>query len=304
MRFANRKSKSVLATRRDNKGYLYVAPFALGFIFLVLFPMIQSFIYSFNDLLFDGQVHLNFSGLANYRRALFEDVEYRQLLLSAVRDMALSVPVILVFSMIVAVFLNKNFPGRAVFQIIFFIPVIVSSGIIPELFKNDLVRTAIVSAPTVSEEAVSSFDTSSMSALLISLNIPVALVNYIMQAIENILEIVNSSGIQILVFTMGLKSISPSLYEASSIEGATAWESFWKITLPMILPQFVVNLTYTVIDSFVNNNNKIMQSINVYNYSKFDFGYAASLAWMYFAIILVILGVFVELVNLFSRHYK
>ena len=117
MRFANRKSKSVLATRRDNKGYLYVAPFALGFIFLVLFPMIQSFIYSFNDLLFDGQVHLNFSGLANYRRALFEDVEYRQLLLSAVRDMALSVPVILVFSMIVAVFLNKNFPGRAVFQI-------------------------------------------------------------------------------------------------------------------------------------------------------------------------------------------
>ena len=147
-----------------------------------------------------------------YRRALFEDVEYRQLLLSAVRDMALSVPVILVFSMIVAVFLNKNFPGRAVFQIIFFIPVIVSSGIIPELFENDLVRTAIVSAPTVSEEAVSSFDTSSMSALLISLNIPVALVNYIMQAIGNILEIVNSSGIQILVFTMGLKSISPSLY--------------------------------------------------------------------------------------------
>ncbi len=200
MRFANRKSKSVLATRRDNKGYLYVAPFALGFIFLVLFPMIQSFIYSFNDLLFDGQVHLNFSGLANYRRALFEDVEYRQLLLSAVRDMALSVPVILVFSMIVAVFLNKNFPGRAVFQIIFFIPVIVSSGIIPELFKNDLVRTAIVSAPTVSEEAVSSFDTSSMSALLISLNIPVALVNYIMLAIENILEIVNSSGIDFGVY--------------------------------------------------------------------------------------------------------
>lgn len=304
MRFANRKSKSALATRRDNKGYLYVAPFALGFIFLVLFPMIQSFIYSFNDLLFDGQVHMTFTGLANYRRALFEDVEYRQLLLSAVRDMALSVPVILVFSMIVAVFLNKNFPGRAAFQIIFFIPVILSSGIIPGLFEEDLVRTAIVSAPAVSEEAASSFDTSSMSALLISLNIPVALVNYIMQAIGNILEIVNSSGIQILVFTMGLKSISPSLYEASSIEGATAWESFWKITLPMILPQFAVNLTYTVIDSFVNNNNKIMQSINAYNYSKFDFGYAASLAWMYFAIILVILGVFVGLVNVFSRHYK
>ena len=72
----------------------------------------------------------------------------------------------------------------------------------------------------------------------------------------------------------------------------------------MILPQFVVNLTYTVIDSFVNNNNEIMQSINAYNYSRFDFGYAASLAWMYFAIILIILGVFVGLVNLFSRHYK
>ncbi len=103
---------------------------------------------------------------------------------------------------------------------------------------------------------------------------------------------------------MGLKSISPSLYEASSIEGATAWESFWKITLPMILPQFVVNLTYTVIDSFVNNNNKIMQSINAYNYSKFHFGSDASRASMYLAISLGMVGVIVGLVNLFSRHYK
>lgn len=304
MKLMNGKNKSRLTARQDNKGYIYVAPFALGFIFLILFPMIKSLAYSFNQLTFDGRVHLTFSGTENYYRALFEDTEYRQMLLSSLLDMALSVPVILVFSMIVAVFLNKKFPGRSVFQIIFFIPVIVSSGILPELFSDDLVRTAIVNAPSASGEAVGSFDTSGMTALLINLNIPNGMAEYITQAISNILDIVNSSGIQILVFTMGLKSISPQLYEASSIEGATAWESFWKITLPMILPQFTVNLTYTVIDSFVNNNNEIMQSINAYNYSKFDFGYAASLAWMYFVIILLILGAFIGLLRLFAYRYN
>ncbi len=304
MKIKTARKQSMLKTRRDRMGYLYVAPFALGFIMLILFPMVQSFIYSFNTLSFDGRVSLSFSGLDNFKRALFEDVDYRELLLNAVGDMSLSVPVILIFSLIVAVFLNNKFPGKSVFQIIFFIPVILSSGILPGLMEGDLVRSAVINASSAAGDSAVTFDTSNMSAILIDLNLPETIVKYLMYAITNILEIINSSGIQILVFTMGLKSIPGQLYEAAYVEGATPWESFWKITLPMILPQFTVNVVYTVIDAFVNNSNAVMQSINSYNFSKFDFGYAASLAWMYFAIILLVLAVFVGIVRLLSRNYR
>jgi len=304
MKFKGQEKQSLLISKRERQGYFFTAPFAIGFFLLILFPMLKSFIYSFNTFEFDGSVKLIFCGLENYRRALMVDTEYRQLLLETVGNMALSVPVILVFSMIVAVFLNNNFHGRSAFQIIFFIPVIVSSGIIPMLFENDIIRNSIINAASAAGDKVSSFDTSGMTTMLLDFNLPSTLVKYLMYAIANILEIVNSSGIQILVFTMGLKAIPRQLYEASSIEGATGWENFWKITLPMIMPQFIVNITYTVIDAFVNNTNPIMESINTYNYSKFDFGYAAGLAWMYFVIILVVLAVFTGLSNLFSRRYQ
>lgn len=300
----SKKNKSLLISRRERKGYLYVAPFAIGFVFLILTPLFQSLLYSFNNLVFDGEVNLNFVGLENYKRALLVDTEFRQILLESVGDVALSVPIILIFSMLVAVFLNGDFVGRSVFQLVFFIPVIVSSGILPELFAGDLVRSSIINASSMTgSETVSTFDTSAMTAILLNMNLPQKFVEYIMYAITNILEIINSSGIQILVFIIALKAIPRSLYEASSIEGATAWESFWKITFPMVMPQMIVNVTYTIIDAFVNNMNPIIQSINHYSFVKFEFGYAAGLAWLYFVIILVVLGIFVGAVSKFSRRY-
>lgn len=306
MKLKKRDKQSLLISRRERLGYVFVAPFAIGFLLLMLYPMLQSLIYSFCELVFDGSVSLKFIGLKNYKDAFLVDTEYRQLLLDSVRDMALSVPVILIFSLLVAVFLNKNFVGKSVYQIIFFIPVILSSGILPGLFENDLIRSSIINASSAAGtgEAAATFDVSEMTEMLISMNLPETLAEYIMYGISNILEIINSSGIQILVFTMALKSIPAPLYEASDIEGATAWENFWKITLPMIMPQMLVNVTYTVIDAFVNNTNPIMQSINAYNYSKFNFGYAAGLAWAYFVIILAVLVVFAGLVNLFAKRYQ
>ena len=232
------------------------------------------------------------------------DTEYRELLVSSVGSMLISVPIILIFSAVVAVFLNGTFPGRSVYQIIFFIPVIVSSGILPDLLSSDMIRQSIINvASTTTSETVSSFDTTEMTSLLMNLNFPAGFVNYIMYAITNILEVVNSSGIQILVFLIALKSIPKSLYEASSIEGATAWESFWRITFPMILPQALVNVTYTIIDAFVNNVNPVMESISEYNYVRFQFGYAAGLSWAYFLIILVITFVLTGILRKAIRHY-
>lgn len=300
----HRRKPSALIYRRERKGYWFVAPFAIGFFLFILFPMLQSLIYSFNNVSFDGALHLDFIGLENYRRAFLVDTEYRELLVSSVGSMLISVPIILIFSAVVAVFLNGTFPGRSVYQIIFFIPVIVSSGILPELLSSDMIRQSIINvASTTTSETVSSFDTTEMTSLLMNLNFPAGFVNYIMYAITNILEVVNSSGIQILVFLIALKSIPQSLYEASSIEGATAWESFWRITFPMILPQALVNVTYTIIDAFVNNVNPVMESISEYNYVRFQFGYAAGLSWAYFLIILVITFVLTGILRKAIRHY-
>jgi len=296
--------QSRLVRKREIKGLIFVAPFIIGFFGFVFFPMIQSLIYSFNDLKFEGNVFLDFVGIENYKRAFLVDTDFRELLVESITTMLVNVPIILIFSMLVAIFLNGKFAGQGTFQMIFFIPVIVSAGIIPQLFENDIVRRTIINASSMSGEETSVFNATLIGDLFMQMNLPSKFVEYIMYAITNILEVINSSGIQILVFLIALKSIPKSLYEASSIEGATAWEGFWKITFPMVLPQMLVNVVYTIIDSFSNNVNPVMEAITDYNFGKFQFGYAASLAWTYFIIIIVVLSVFMLFIKKMIKHYN
>ncbi len=260
-------------------------------------------IFFFFYLKFSGEIVLKYVGLENYKRAFLIDTDFRELLLKSLSDMIINVPIILIFSMLVAVFLNGKFIGQSTFQIIFFIPVIVSAGIIPELFGNDTIRRSIINASSMTGEASSLFNVSTAENLLLKMNLNSEFVGYIQYAITNIFDVINSSGIQILVFLIALKSIPKSLYEASDIEGATAWESFWKITFPMVLPQLLVNVVYTIIDAFSNNTNKVMESITKYNFEKFQFGYAASIAWVYFLIVIILLCAFVGLLKGLMKHY-
>lgn len=303
MKLSSFIKQSRLVKKREIKGLYFVSPFLLGFFAFIFFPMLQSLLYSFNDLVFDGSVSLSFVGIENYKRAFLSDTEFRKLLLSSLSDMLIDVPIILIFSMLVAVLLNGQFAGQSIFQIIFFVPVIVSAGILPELFDGDKVRNAIISAESMTGEATSAINANVIGDLLIRMSLPSGFIEYIMYAITNILEVLNSSGIQILIFLIALKAIPRSLFEASSIEGATAWESFWKITFPMVLPQMVVNVVYTLIDSFANNVNPIMRSITEYNFEKFQFGYAAALSWVYFAIIIVVLLSLTGTIKLFMKRY-
>lgn len=111
-----------------------------------------------------------------------------------------------------------------------------------------------------------------------------------------------NSGIQIFIFLAGLNSISPTLYEAAQIESATAWESFWKITFPMILPMILVNAVYSIIDSFTSINNKVMTYVYDMAFTNREFGLSSAMCWLYF----LCLGILVGLVALvISRriHY-
>lgn len=302
MNFFTKKSR--LMQKKDIKGLFYICPFIIGFFAFIFVPMLQSIIYSFNSLEFMGEVSLKFVGFDNYKRLFTIDTEFRKLLLETLLDMVIDVPIILIFSMLIAVFLNGNFPGQPVFQLIFFIPVIVYSGILPELFAGDRVRATIINASSMSSEGATLFDTTAMSELLKQMNLNEKFVEYIMYAITSLVDVINSSGIQILVFLIALKAIPRSLYEASDVEGATAWESFWKITFPMVLPNLLVNVVYTIIDAFTNQTNPILKSISEYNYTKFQYGYAASLSWVYFAIVIIILLFFVVLTNMLIKRHE
>lgn len=296
--------QSILVKKRELKGLLFVLPFLIGFFAFVFVPIIHSLIYSFNDLVFDGKVTLNPVGVENFKRAFLVDVDFRKKLLDSLLDMITNVPIILIFSMLIAVFLNGKFAGQSLFQIIFFIPVILSSGIMPSLFSGDIIRNTIISAESATGEATSMFNATLIGDLLLKMNLPSQFVNYIQYAITNILDVLNSSGIQILVFLISLKAIPASLYEASSIEGATVWEAFWKITFPMVLPQMLVNVVYTIIDAFSNNQNLVMSFITDYNFGKFNFGYAAALAWVYFIIAIAVIGIAVFLVKKLMKQYE
>jgi ABC-type sugar transport system permease subunit len=97
------------------------------------------------------------------------------------------------------------------------------------------------------------------------------------------------TGVQILLFLAGLQGISPSLYESARCDGATEWENFWKITLPMISPVILLNLIYTLVDSFTDINNRMMTYIKDTAFIKIQMGYASAMGWIYFLFIFVLL---------------
>ena len=140
------------------------------------------------------------------------------------------------------------------------------------------------------------FQTSGLQNILMNMGVSQDLVNTLMGIVSNIFVLTWKSGLQILLFMAGLQTVSPSLYECAKIEGATGWETLWKVTFPMIGPMLVLNLVYTVIDNFTDYGNKVMQYI--YNYGKaLDFSYSAALSWIYFILVLAVVGIVYAFVN-------
>lgn len=288
-----------LSKKRDLKGLIFVAPFAVGMLFFFLIPLIQSLIFSFGSVGMNAatQSYLyTFQGIENYQRSLFFDIDFLDNLIESVSTTVANVFFIVVISFLIAILLKPRFPGRGLYRVLFFLPVILTSGIIPRLDELDVLQGLIGSETAVGDGVKNnasdiinmSFLTDLFDSILTDTGINL---QFITDAVANIIVIVNSSGIQILIFLAALQTISPSLYEAANVEGATTWESFWKITVPMISPQILVVVIYSIIDSFMNVNNKLMQLIYQIGFINFNIGYAASMSWIYFAVVAVIIGV-------------
>ena len=299
-----------LDKKKARAGWVFVLPFVIGFL-LVYLPIIWNSIFmSFHSLhiVTGGGSTLEFVGLENYSDALFEDPLFVQTLITGLKELAFDVPAILIFSLFMAVLLNQKMAGRAVFRAIFFIPVILSTGIMESIEGQNILGTMMEGSDSIdgSEQSAASEIVSVMDIerLFYSMKIGKELVEYVVKMINEIYDIVNRSGVQMLIFLAGLQSISPAIYEACRIDGCTAWETFWKITFPMISPMILVNGVYTIIDSFTTNSNSVMSYINTVYQGSEGQVLSSAMAWMYFLIVMIMLAICVAVFSAYVFYQK
>lgn len=293
--FMKKDNKSKLKRREDRFGYLFIAPFVIGFIFIYADLIFSSVSYSFSELVFKGKsFESNFIGLKNYKEVLKVNAEFMPALAEALEYMLTMVPVVLIFSLFIATLLNRKMPGRTIFRSIFFIPVILMTGIVTKTDSNLLVQSVVSSTNELGASAgmSSGLNLADISTALQGMSIGTGAIDFIITFIDDIYSVVNNSGVQIILLLASLQSISPSVYEAAAIEGATAWESFWKITLPMVSPVVFVCAIYTVIDLLSASTNNIMELIEKTTENT-GYGIASAMAWIFFSVIAVILAIVV-----------
>jgi len=293
-----RKRRSSMERRKELAGFLFVSPWLFGFLLLMAYPFFQSLWFSFNKLsLNQDGFSLSWVGLANYHNIFFVNAWYVRNLTNAVMNMVLNVPLIIFFSLFTAVLLSQKFRGRAFARAIIFLPVVLASGVIAKLDSGNFLASLMGAA---SEDMEGNYSATGLTSfelvpVFLRMGLDVDLVLYLSSAVDRIYQIITQSGVQILIFLAGLQSISPSLYEAAKMEGATGYEAFWKITFPMISPLIITNTVYTIIDSFYNNS--VTSMIQDTAFVQLNFGVSAAMAWVYFAVISIILLVSVGLIS-------
>ncbi len=300
-----------LDRRKARAGWFFVLPFIIGFILIYLPMVFDSIKMSFNEMkmLPNGGYELIPVGLGNYYEALFEDPNYVQTLVTGLKQLVFDIPAILVFSLFMAVMLNQKMVGRAAFRAILFLPVVISTGVFASNQMSNTLDDYMGSTDGIDDGSGSSSAAEIVSAMDIErlfegMKIGTELKDYVVTMVNDIFNIVNRSGVQMLIFLAALQSISPAIYESCRIDGATSWETFWKITLPMISPMILVNGVYTVIDSFTSSNNAIMRFIAQKYVEADGQTLSSAMAWMYFLIVILIVAAVAGIFSMFVFYQK
>jgi ABC-type sugar transport system permease subunit len=267
-------------------GLSFIGIWIVGFLIFTCYPLIRTFLFSLNEVraTSDG-IRTKYVGWRNYHDAIFLDVQFGDTIVRYFAETIVIVPVIVVFALIVALLLNVKLPGRGVFRTIYFLPVIITSGpVIKQLMDQG--ATALPGINDILEMS------------MLEETFPELLADLIAYLLTSFITILWFSGVQMLIFLAGLQKLDPAMYEAASIDGASRWESFWKLTLPAINPMITVCMVYTVVMQSVFALNPVIGLIQNAMYSPAQgIGYSAALAWIYFLVMLVLLAAFVLVVR-------
>ncbi|MBP7786849.1 MAG: sugar ABC transporter permease [Longilinea sp.] len=275
-----------IGTREALYGYSFVIIWIIGFALFTAIPLVQTFLYSLNQVTVSATgIILDSVKWANYSRALFTDPTFVQLLIEYSIETLVSVPIVIIFSMIIALFLNLKFRFKGIFRTIFFLPVVITSG--PVI--RELTAQGATSVPGIT-------NTAAVGEFLAQL--PVYLRNPIEYLLTSFILILWFSGVQILIYLSSLQKIDKSIYEAAAIDGASAWESFWKITLPSLSKTTVINAVYTIITLSHFSENKVIKYIYSQTYAvEGGIGYSSAMSFLFFIVLVVLLLIIYLLLN-------
>lgn len=279
-----------LQKRKAIAGYLFILPFIIGFLAFMVKPFFQSLYMSLCDVQVGPGGFTNvYWGLKNFIEAFTVDLTFTRLLTEELSRMLIHVPAIIVFSFFAALLLNQEFKGLAFVRGVFFLPVILSSGVILGVeYDNPIMAEMRDIIELNGGNAISITDT--IKEVLNTSGVGNKVFQVVFDIIDKIYDVVLASGIQIIIFLSGLQTISKSMYEAASIEGCTSWESLWKITFPMISPLLLVNLVYTIVDFCMRTDNQVIKKIQDIMLAKLSYGPASAMAWIYFGIVMAVIG--------------
>jgi ABC-type sugar transport system permease subunit len=275
-------------------GYAFISIWLFGFIFLTMIPLFQSLIYSFNRITIVGGegIRLAWVGFGNYINVFTTDLTFLSRIQDFILEILIFVPVMNILAIMIAMLLNRQFKFRGFFRAIFFLPVIITSG--PVI--SELLRQGAGTLPAFSESGFLE---------ILSQFLPAFLNGPFQSLFSQIIFMLWFSGVQVVLYLAGLQKLDQSMYEAAQIDGANAWESFWKITLPSLRPMIIVSMVYTIVTLATFANNRIILWISSVMFNpNLGYGYASALAWVYFVIITLMLLIAVRLVNPKEKSYK
>ncbi len=287
--------------------FLFISPWFIGLIYISIPILLKSVRMALSDKYYfvtgvGWQITGKWHEFTQFKRIIADEPYHVSQIISTFKDIAIVVPLVVIFALILAMMLNQKLKGIGIFRTIFFIPVILLSGNMLMNFE----RNSLLTVPAIANGTISAFMTDYF---------PQVFNEVIINAFGKIVLILWLSGVQILIFLAGLQKMDKSMYEAARIDGASIWELFWKITLPALIPLIYINIIYTTIIYANLSNNAIVQIINVHSdesqmlggtlTDEINYGraYSAALSWILFMIELVIIGFYSVVIRLSSKKY-
>ncbi len=302
-----KKKKMTLARRRAITGYLFIMPWLVGFCVYYIKSLFMTIQFSLSNVSVDPKSGYSaaFAGLRNFKYILLEDGKFNKILVTSLRDIVIDVPLVLTFALLMAMLLNQKFIGRTIFRAIFFIPVIMGCDAISDAIAQ--ARQAAVggissTSAAITESSASTVNLDYYVALFKDIGLPSSIIDYVVGAVDRIAEVVDLAGVQIVIFIAALQSIPSSLYEVAKIEGATSYETFWKVTFPMVMPHIITCLVYTVVDAFASSEIVQYSYDMIFSSNSYDYGSAMALTSM--VVVCLILFIVVAWIQKHTFYYN
>lgn len=289
------KKQKGIEQLRSRYGLRFISPWIIGLVLFFIVPIAQSIYYSFCNLsMGDGGITSSFIGFTNYDEILNRDPNYLVILKDSIVEILYSLPVIFIISLILAMLLNQQFPGRTFFRALYFLPVVIASGVVITILFE--VNTSDVTNVGM-DEAISA-NMIDFTDIIKKLGLPTQISKYLTSTLSNMFELVWNSGIQIILFISGMQSIPDLLYEVAKVEGCTKWEEFWFITLPMLSKVSLLVIVFTIVEQLVSQQNGMMSYITR-KLASFQYGVGSAMAWFYFIVVGAVLGIVMLLLDRF-----